>query len=402
MPFSWSMRSAAWLGASSLAIAWPVACSEDAVTDSAASASSASVGGATSSASAASVGGGNEGGASLIASCPPGEFAQAIAGGRLECTAIDALVRDVVNDDCAVYFGWRDDCNGCSDPPVKWGRVSAGDCAVGAGGDNTCGSFQLGGESVELFGLNPDGDVDGNDKLYLGRHCAEPAPESHAGPCATDELLSAVDGDANRCGDARSPILGYLRQSCFLYFGWRDNCNGCSDPPAKWGRVNDLACETAGGDSACTLADLDGEIVRLFGLNPDGDVDGNDKLHLGFHCFGATPTQGPESGACPPRQFVTGLYDDGSVHCSSLEAAIHDYVAAGCVHYFGWRDSCDGCVDPPAKWGSVSQLACQLGAGGDNTCASAELGSGTIQLLGINADGDVDGNDKLYLGTRCF
>jgi hypothetical protein len=44
-------------------------------------------------------------------------------------------------------------------------------CANGAGADNTCGTFMLGDDSVTMFGLNPDGDVDGNDKLYVGFRC---------------------------------------------------------------------------------------------------------------------------------------------------------------------------------------------------------------------------------------
>lgn len=41
----------------------------------------------------------------------------------------------------------------------------------GVGGDNTCSTFMLGGQPTIMSGLNPDGDVDGNDALYIGFVC---------------------------------------------------------------------------------------------------------------------------------------------------------------------------------------------------------------------------------------
>jgi hypothetical protein len=68
-------------------------------------------------------------------------------------------------------MGWRDGCNGCTTPPTKWGRVSHAGCENGTGADNTCASTPLDGASVQLFGLNIDGDVDDNDKFYVGMAC---------------------------------------------------------------------------------------------------------------------------------------------------------------------------------------------------------------------------------------
>jgi len=349
---------------------------------------------------ASSVSTSSAGGATLVAACPPGEFAVAYENDELSCTAIDAVVRDAVNAECALYFGWRDGCDGCGDPPSKWGRASGSGCHLGAGADDTCNTVQLGSDTVDLFGLNTDGDVDGNDKLYMSWHCVESLPEpSHDGPCAAGELLTS----ATTCTNARADIVGFARQNCYVYFGWRDGCDGCTDPPTKWGRANAVACNDQGGASTCSYADLDANKVLLFGLNSDGDVDGNDKLYLGFQCFGATPTMGPEAGGvCPDRQYLIGVYDDGSVECATLGPSVAAYIAQGCRHYFGWRDGCDGCTDPPTKWGVVSALGCTLGPGGDDTCSSAMLGGGTIELFGLNLDGDVDGNDKLYLGTKCY
>jgi hypothetical protein len=68
-------------------------------------------------------------------------------------------------------LGWRDNCDGCSLAPTKWGEVRPGGCANGAGADNTCQNVLLGTENIDLFGLNPDGTVDGTDKFYLGFKC---------------------------------------------------------------------------------------------------------------------------------------------------------------------------------------------------------------------------------------
>ena len=48
--------------------------------------------------------------------------------------------------------------------------------ACNAGTDNTCAKQTLGGKSITLFGLNTDGDVDGNDKFHTSLHCTAAAP----------------------------------------------------------------------------------------------------------------------------------------------------------------------------------------------------------------------------------
>jgi hypothetical protein len=336
-------------------------------------------------------------------SCPPNEFATGVdAQGKLVCASLDVLVQAAFHASCSLYLGWRDDCNGCALAPTKWGRVSATVCQNGAGADNTCTTPTLGASTVELFGLNTDGDVDGNDKFYVGFHCGTGDNTTGPGPCAPGELAVDVHGQSVACGAASGAVLAFIRSSCFVHLGWRDDCNGCTTAPSKWGRANDAKCDNgAGADNTCTMATLGGETVRLFGLNTDGDVDGNDKFHLGFSCEATAGQGGPAPGPCPLGQFVVGTHADGSVECAAPTSATAGYVRDHCTAYLGWNDNCDGCGSPPEKWGRVRENFCQNGAGADNTCTSTALGASTVELFGLNTDGDVDGNDTFYVGLRC-
>jgi len=88
-----------------------------------------------------------------------------------EVDAVDARIRDYVNANCRIYFGWRDSCSGCTSSPEKWGYASQAACANGLGANNTCTAPNLGGVVVQTFGLNTGGDVDDSDKFYVGLAC---------------------------------------------------------------------------------------------------------------------------------------------------------------------------------------------------------------------------------------
>jgi hypothetical protein len=104
----------------------------------------------------------------ISASCPAGQYVSGInANGTLACTPI----RDYVNQNCFVYYGWRDNCDGCTDPPLKFGRVSGNNQCTVTGGDSSCITPTLNGVVVPMLGINPDGDVNDDDKLYLGLKC---------------------------------------------------------------------------------------------------------------------------------------------------------------------------------------------------------------------------------------
>ena len=349
-------------------------------------------------------GGSGSGGGGTDRSCPPTQFMTGFGGGNtLACTPLDALTKAQVNTGCSIYAGWRDGCDGCLTPPDKWGHVSGSACANGAGADDTCSTFSLGGQSVSMFGLNPDGDLDDNDKLYLTLHCTAGESTSGNGPCAADELVTGVSGGNVTCTKASAAVLGFVRGSCSVYYGISDGCTGCSTPPTKWGFAGDAGCQNgAGADSTCVTATLGGQSVNLFGLNPDGDVDDNDKIFVGLHCEPHTAATSMAPSDCPAGQFVTGVHADGSVDCASPSPSVAAAFSDACHLYFGWQDDCDGCTTAPVKWGSVTDGGCTLGVGANDTCSQPTLGGKAVNLFGLNPGGDVDDNDKLHFGFTCY
>lgn len=340
----------------------------------------------------------------VASACPTDQFATGIdANGQLECMPIDAAALAAVNDHCSLYFGVRDSCDGCTTAPAKWGRVSNGDCVNGAGADNTCSTGFLGGIGVQLFGLNTDGDVNDDDKFYLGIQCDVPADDPVAGTCLPGSFMTAVTADGPECVTGLGALVGYVQSSCDVYFGWRDSCDGCTGAPVKWGHSNgDLCTIGTGVNSTCTFPDLGGSNVRTFGLNTDGDVNGDDKFYYGITCRGAMEAGATVDESCPAGQLVVGIDEAGKVECASPLLAAEAAMQSSCWLYAGWRDSCDGCTSPPSKWGRTSHGVCENGAGGDNTCISVMLGGVPVTLFGLNTDGDVDDNDKLYLGLKCM
>ena len=317
----------------------------------------------------------------------------------MTCAPIADVVKSAIDASCSIYLGWRDDCNGCTTTPEKWGRAGA-TCVSELGADNTCTTPTLGGAAPRLFGLNLDGDMDGNDKLYGSLHCAAPEPMASVAPCPAGQFITGTYGSSYTCGTIADAIVEYVRTSCSLYMGWQDDCNGCTTAPGKWGRAGDGGCQNgAGADNTCSVANLGGQMVNLFGLNPDGDVDDNDTLHVGLHCTPPMPATSMSMTGCPACQFVTSTSTSGFT-CTSPAAAAAQYFAQSCSLYFGWRDGCDGCTLAPAKWGQARVGNCMLGVGANDTCSKYALG-GTVDLFGLNPDGDVDGNDTLYVGLRC-
>ncbi|MBZ0234232.1 MAG: hypothetical protein K8M05_18020, partial [Deltaproteobacteria bacterium] len=222
-----------------------------------------------------------------------------------------------------------------------------------------------------------------------------------AQPCAPGWAISGRAGNTWMCAPVAEAAIAYVGGRCELHLGWRDSCDGCTTAPSKWGHANDAACQNgAGADNTCTTTTLGGEAVNLFGLNPDGDVDGNDKLYLGLACAATDANVSTSMTECPAGRFVVGTNADGSFSCAE-PPAFSAYVRDRCTLFFGWRDSCDACTQPPTKWGSVGTTACANGAGADNTCSDTTLGDVAMPLFGLSTDGDVNGDDTLYVGFRC-
>ena len=345
----------------------------------------------------------SDSGTSMGSQCPPGFLATDVStANQVTCNAIDGSVKQALDDNCSVYAGAQDGCDGCANPPNKWGYTGGARCMNGAGANNTCTMQSLGGAMVQLFGLNFDGDVDGNDKLHGGLHCVAPEPTAGLAPCKANEWVSGKIGSSWACSSIAGAVTDYVSKNCSLYLGWQDGCDGCTNQPNKWGYTSGAMCMNgAGGDNTCGQFALSGQMVRQFGLNFDGDVDGNDKLHVGLNCAAPEPAMIIEQTGCPANRFVTAAMSDGSFRCESPAPAIAAYFMAHCTLYLGWRDGCDGCTTPPAKWGRVRTGACQLGIGGDNTCTTFTLGGKQVAAFGLNTDGDVDGNDTLYVGFQC-
>jgi hypothetical protein len=348
------------------------------------------------------VGGGGGSGSPVAHACPAGEFAVGFMNGELLCSSIDQAVKDAINTHCSVYLGSRDSCGGCVDPPTKWGFAGGNECADGAGTNNTCSKQSLGGQEVTLFGLNTDGDVNDDDKLYLGFHCLEGSSVVTPGPCGQGEVMAGLVDGGVMCVPASGSVVDAIRNHCSLYFGWTDDCDGCTAAPAKWGRVGPIDCSSGvGAGNACLTANLGGQSVELLGLSMGGDVDDNDKLYLGARCEPPAPAMETVMGLCPPGQLVTGIEANGSVTCASPAPHAGGVFKDQCAFYFGWSDSCNGCMTAPAKWGKATEGACMNGFGGDSTCQTATLGTAPVELFGLNPDGDVNDDDTFYVGSLC-
>ena len=340
----------------------------------------------------------------VSAVCPTGQLAIDVSGTKqLTCVPLDGFTRTALADHCSVYLGWRDSCDACTTPPAKWGRVETNSCSPGTGVNNTCTMPTLGGTQVHMFGLDLDGDMDGNDKLYTGLHCTSEDDTGAIAPCPGGQLVNGFNGTAWTCASYTAAVVSYVHASCSIYLGWQDGCDGCTNPPAKWGMTsNDTCMNGVGTDNTCIApTSLGLEQVRMFGLNTDGDVDGNDKFHVGMRCEPPGPGSSIEQTMCPVGQFVAETLTQGGFRCESPAATVAQYFANHCTLYFGWHDSCDGCTTPPTKWGTVRIGACMNGAGADDTCSKFTLGGASVDMFGLSTDGNVDENDVMYVGFRC-
>jgi hypothetical protein len=328
------------------------------------------------------------------------QFATGIdAMGTLTCAPIDQGLAATLSSQCKIVAGWRDGCNGCGLAPSKWGTASGTTCQNGVGLDDTCTTPTLGTTTYQLFGLNPDGDVDDNDTFSFGFTCAADAG-SGPGPCGAGEFVTAIAGNGVTC--APLGALDYVRSSCSLYAGWIDSCNGCTTPPVKWGSVGATSCQNgAGADDTCTTQQLGAEAIQLFGLNTDGDVNDDDKFYVGFACTSPTPASTMAIGTCPPGQLVVGIDGAGGVTCASPAPLVATYVRAHCEVVLGWQDGCGACTTAPTKWGRVRDGFCEAGVGVNDTCITASLGGTSLQLFGLNTDGNVNDDDKFYVDFAC-
>lgn len=360
-------------------------------------------GGASAGGGDAEGGAGGAGGGPIEQACPTNQFATGFDdAGVIQCAPLDESVLTAVNQGCSLYLGIRDNCGSCSTAPAKWGKVSGAACQNGVGVDNTCAPATFGATQVQMFGLNLDGDVDENDKLYAAFTCNAPVFGETPGPCAAGQFVSSRSGGAVGCTAASAAILEYTRGACSFYVGWRDECDSCNFAPTKWGFANSLACNVgSGAGNTCLPTTLGVDTVPLFGLDLDGNMDDNDKLYFGLECQAAVAEGGPQPSACPQGQLLVGTHGDGTVECESPRAVIANLVKDRCRLYAGWRDSCNACTTQPAKYGRAGEGFCANDAGVNNTCQAVSLAGTQVDLFGLNTDGDVDDDDKIHVGLEC-
>jgi hypothetical protein len=349
--------------------------------------------------------GGGDGGAPLGGApaeqhCPPGEVATDISDGTLACAPVSDIAMKSIAQSCAVFYGWRDNCDaGCVDPPDRFGKVSTNACVEPANGDSSCQVHTLGADQgVELFGFDFDGDPNGNDRFYSAISCSPGAAGDV--PCDGNGFVTAYVNDTATCSDISGAVLDYVRPSCGLVRGWSDQCSGSCTSITKQLASTSLACDPGIG-GYCAEVTLGSDTVQLASFDTDGDPGDDDRLYFGLRCEAATSMESSAQSTCPAGQFVVGLEVDKSLVCSDLKEASMNAFRQRCSLFAGWRDACDACTDIPTKWGRVRDGDCVNSGGTDDSCSTTTLNSQEVNLYGLNLDPVVDGNDKLYMGFRC-
>lgn len=337
-------------------------------------------------------------------SCADGEIARGYDGTSLQCEALDADAQSAMNDNCQTYFGWRDSCNGCTEPPSKFGYAN-GSCSLVGGADSQCVTQALDGNMVPMLGINTDGTVNNDDKFYAGFDCVDATPSnSTASLCPAGQFVTGIDAEGEvSCADLASLVTSWANESCGAYLGWIDNCSNCTEAPEKWVYAGGAECSPgAGQDNTCVSVNVDGRIVNLAALNSDGTVDDNDTFYLSVDCLEADPTTTADVvDACPPGEFVTAIGSDGTLTCTGANALVSSYVRDNCYAYFGWRDGCDNCMEPPARWAAATPAGCGNKSEGAQ-CNQHGLGLAPNQFMAsFGTGGEVDGNDKFYMAWTC-
>lgn len=143
----------------------------------------------------------------------------------------------------------------------------------------------------KLTGINASGnaicaaDIDTNT-TYSGSNFA-----TSNQACASNQFVRGISSSgAIQCAALDSAINTYIRNHCWIHFGWRDSIDGGNSAPAKYLRVQASngsgtpGCSSVGGDNDCLQYTLHGQSVRLAALNTDGTVNDDDKFYIGMYC----------------------------------------------------------------------------------------------------------------------
>ncbi len=104
--------------------------------------------------------------------CPADQFVTGIqADGMLVCSSLAPAAMSYFRAHCAAHFGFSDNCGSCTNTPMRFGHVRDGSCAHNGQVDDTCSTFMVAGQAVNLYGLSVEGSGDNNDKFYAAFRC---------------------------------------------------------------------------------------------------------------------------------------------------------------------------------------------------------------------------------------
>ena len=256
--------------------------------------------------------------------------------------------------------------------------------------------------SVELGGVTPLdlGLFEDESTLFLGLTIDDDTAE-----LAPRIVLGTVPwaAFANRAGDART-LDGFTPED-FRQAADPVPFEDLTNVPADADTLGGLSC--VAGD----IAFFNGASWTCLAFAEQGCAPGD--VVTGFDTNGdvtcTTPTdEGVRGQACPANQFMTGINADGTLACSTLDGVVRTYINTNCFIYLGTSDDCEGTCGTPSKLGRVNGNlnACQtnLGANSDDNTCDTQLnvsGATDVRTFGLNFNGDVDGNDKLFIGFHC-
>ena len=247
-------------------------------------------------------------------------------------------LKDVLTSKIRATFGWRDACRDCRGEATKFGTFVDTNC-ITRGSDSGC----INANGIRYAGIDIDGTGDEHDRFYLRIN-------------ALDLNCGLSTSAACARGTPRQKAIFDLRYLC-LGFGWRDDCNSCTQGPSK---LQEYCVDSSLSQSVL------GENTRRGSLNLGGRVNGDDNFYVTAYVHPFAPR----------------------------DSEMLSYVRTYCRITIGWRDECESCTDAPTKRGSVFfSGTCTGVTGSDSRCV------GRYAL--ISPDGRVDGNDKFYMALTC-
>lgn len=238
-----------------------------------------------------------------------------------------------------LFFGWRDRCPRCTDGPSKYATVFGDSCFINGGVDSSC----VKADRRTYAGIGVDGRINHDDRFYLNLS-------------ATSLDCGFITERACNLGDPTQRAVYALGFLC-VSIGWRDRCEGCTDPPlklAEWCVNPALDTRVEGTDS------------QAGSINTDGNVDKLDHFYISAYIHRTAPRDLP----------------------------LLNYAASKCSVSLGWRPDCQSCNLGPKNKGTVFFSGrCTEASGGKSRCVGS--------YSSINTDAVVTDTSKFYAALTC-